>query len=69
MLIKRNVTNMKNFLKILLDVFIIFAILFSSAIIGWVVVFGNNIIPFFVIMALVAVIVFGLNHFFKWIEL
>lgn len=60
---------MKNFLKILLDIFIIFAILFSSIIIGWVIIFGNNIIPFIVIMALVAVIVFGLNHFFKWIEI
>lgn len=60
---------MKKFLKILLNVIIIFAILFSSTIIGWVIIFGNNIIPFIVIMALVAVIVFGLNHFFKWIEL
>jgi fatty acid desaturase len=60
---------MKNFLKILLDVFIIFAILLSSAIIGWIVVFGNSIIPFTIVMALIAVIVFGLNHFFKWIEL
>jgi uncharacterized membrane protein len=56
-------------LKILLDVIIIFAILFSSAIMGWIVVFGNNIIPFTVILALVAIIVFGLNHFFKWIDL
>ena len=60
---------MKNFLKILLDIFIVFAILFSSTIIGWVIIFGNNIIPFIVIMALIAVIIFGLNHFFKWIEL
>lgn len=56
-------------LKILLDIIIIFAILFSSAVIGWIIVFGNDIIPITVIMALVAVIVFGLNHFFKWIEL
>jgi hypothetical protein len=56
-------------LKILLDVIIIFAILFSSAIMGWIIVFGNDIIPFTVILALVAIIVFGLNHFFKWIDL
>lgn len=60
---------MKNILKILLNIFIIFAILFSSAIMGWIVVFVNNIIPFTVILALVAIIVFGLNHFFKWIDL
>jgi hypothetical protein len=60
---------MKKFLKILLNIIIIFAILFSSAIMGWIVVFGNNIIPFTVILALVAIIVFGLNHFFKWIDL
>ena len=60
---------MKKILLILLDIFIIFAILFNSIIIGWVIIFGNNIIPFIVIMALIAVIVFGLNHFFKWIEL
>jgi hypothetical protein len=60
---------MKKFLKILLNIIIIFAILFSSAIMGWIVVFGNDIIPFTVILALVAIIVFGLNHFFKWIDL
>jgi uncharacterized membrane protein len=60
---------MKKFLKILLNIIIIFAILFSSAIMGWIIVFGNDIIPFTVILALVAIIVFGLNHFFKWIDL
>ena len=60
---------MKKLLKILLDIIIVFAILFSSAVMGWIIVFGNDIIPFTVVMALVAIIVFGLNHFFKWIEL
>lgn len=56
-------------LKILLDIIIVFAILFSSAVMGWIIIFGNDIIPFTVVMALVAIIVFGLNYFFKWIDL
>ena len=68
MLIRKNVINMK-ILKILLDIIIVFAILFISAVMSWIIIFGNDIIPFTIIMALVAVIVFGLNYFFKWIDL